>query len=95
MPKILGVWISSLNVTAGDTVKGRVATSSNVGYVEARVESRNQAMHQDAPGKFSLSYQVPWQLRYLPFLHHEWTLQVIARSIDGVEVKRYYPLVLH
>jgi hypothetical protein len=99
-PKILAVYISALDektgtldVKAGQTVTSRVVTSPNVGYVEARVETHNQAMHRDGLGKFSLSYTIPW---WLPFwLRHGWTLQVIARSIDGVEVKRYYPLTLH
>jgi len=99
-PKIVSVFFSALNektgtldVRAGETVTGRVITSPNVGYVEARVETHNQAMHQDGAGKFSLVYTVPW---WLPFwLRHGWTFQVIARSIDGVEVKRYYPLTVH
>jgi hypothetical protein len=99
LPKILEVSISNLidghiDVTPGQRVSSQVLTSPNVGYVEARVQNFNAPMHHDGLGKFSLVYTVPWGLKLLPFLHHGWTLQVIARSIDGVEVKRDFPLTL-
>src|ERR1043166_4070882 len=89
-PTITSVYISSRDIRAGQKVSGRVETSDNVGYVEARIDYRNLAMHRDAPGKFSLTYTVPW---WLPFwLRHEWTLQIIARSVDGVETKELIPI---
>jgi hypothetical protein len=90
VPVITSVWISTRDIRAGQTVSGRVQTTDNVGYVEARIEYRNLALHHDGPGKFSLSYTVPW---WLPFwLRHQWTLQIIARSVDGVETKEEMPI---
>jgi len=85
-PVIRELHISSTDLRAGRPVSASVITSENVGYVEARVQNFNAALHQDGPGHFSLSYTVPW---WLPFwLRHGYTLQVIARSVDGVEVWR-------
>jgi hypothetical protein len=89
-PVITSVVISSRDIRAGQTVSGRVDTSDNVGYVEARIDYRNLPLHRDGPGKFSGSYTVPW---WLPFwLRHEWTLQIIARSVDGIETKEQMPI---
>ena len=55
----------------------------NVGYVEARIQNYNLAMHADGPGHFSLAYTVPWWLP--PWLRRSYTLQIVARSVDGVE----------
>ena len=73
----------------GTKLEANVETSPNVTYVEGRVKYWNVAFHQLGPGKFDLSYRVP----LLPpdALGH-WDLQVIARSIDGVEVKRTIPV---
>jgi hypothetical protein len=94
MPKILAISMpADRNFHAGQTIRGTVETSPNVGYVEARIQYRNQALHRDGMGKFSLAYTIPWYLP--PWLRHAWTLQIIARSIDGVEVKEYFPIVIH
>jgi hypothetical protein len=82
-PEIRSVTISSTDIRAGRPVSGHVETSPNVQYVEARIQYRNAAMHQDGVGKFSLTYTVPWWLP--PWLRHEYTLQIIARTADGVE----------
>jgi hypothetical protein len=82
-PEIRNVSISSTEIRAGRAVSGRVETSPNVQYVEARIQYRNAPMHQDGAGKFSLTYTVPWWLP--PWLRHEYTLQIIARTADGVE----------
>lgn len=92
-PRILSVDLPQRDFHAGQTVRGSVVTSTNVGYVEARVEYRNVPLHNDAPGKFSLNYTIPW---YAIFARKgTWTLQIIARSIDGVEVKEYFPITFH
>ena len=78
------------DIRAGQTVSGRVDTSDNVGYVEARIDYRNLPMHHDGPGKFSIKYTVPWWLPW--WLRHEWTLQIIARSVDGLEAKESLPI---
>ena len=85
-PEIRELHLSATDLRVGRPVSSTVVTSDNVGYVEARVQNFNAAMHQDAPGHFSLTYTVPW---WLPFwLRRGYTLQVIARSIDGVELWR-------
>lgn len=91
-PAIHGVDISSTTVRAGRPVHGSVETSDNVKYVEVRIDYRAVAMHEDAPGKFSLTYTVPWWLP--PWLRHGYTLQIIARSIDGVETLREVPITV-
>ncbi len=94
MPKILAITMpATRDFYAGQTIRGSVQTSTNVGYVEARIQYRNQALHRDGIGKFSLAYTIPWWLP--PWLRHAWTLQIIARSIDGVEVKEYFPIRIH
>ncbi|HEY4442066.1 MAG TPA: hypothetical protein VGN14_16530 [Candidatus Elarobacter sp.] len=85
-PTIESVSISSTSIRAGSRVTGSVVTSTNVGYVEARIQNYNVAMHEDAPGHFSGAYTIPWWLP--PWLRHGYTLQIIARSVDGVEAVR-------
>ncbi len=94
MPQILSVDIPiDRDFHAGQTVRGSVTTSPNVGYVEARIEYRNTPLHHDGEGKFSLVYTIPWWLP--PWLRHQWTVQIIARSVDGVEVKQAFPVRVH
>jgi hypothetical protein len=91
-PAIRSFAISTTEVHPGRPVHGSVETSENVHYVEARVEYRAVAMHEDGPGKFSLTYTLPWWLP--PWLRHGYTLQIIARSVDGVETSRSVPIVV-
>lgn len=91
-PAIKTVAISTTEVRAGRPVHGTVETSDNVHYVEARIDYRAVAMHEDAPGKFSITYTVPWWLP--PWLRHGYTLQIIARSVDGVETAREIPITV-
>jgi hypothetical protein len=92
-PVIMSVWISARDIRAGQTVSGRVETSDNIGYVEARIDWRSMVLHQDAPGKFSLAYTVPWWLP--PWLRHQWTVQIIAHSVDGLSAKEDLPIRVH
>ena len=92
-PVITSVWISTHDVRAGQTVSGRVETSDNIGYVEARIEWRSMVLHQDGPGKFSLAYTIPWWLP--PWLRHNWTVEIIAHSIDGISAKEDLPIRVH
>ncbi len=85
-PDIKSVSISTTQIRAGRPVHGDVETSDNVHYVEVRVDYRSVAMHEVGPGKFSLDYTVPWWIP--PWFRHGYTLQIIARSIDGVETAR-------
>ncbi|HYW55045.1 MAG TPA: hypothetical protein VFF00_07655 [Candidatus Elarobacter sp.] len=91
-PEIKAVSISSTDMRAGRPVHGTVETSLNVHYVEARIDYRNVALHEDAPGRFSLTYTVPWWLP--PWLRRRYTLQVIARSVDGAEAMRAIPIIV-
>ena len=91
-PAIKSVALSSTVVHPGRAVHGKVETSENVHYVEARIDYRNVALHEDAPGKFSLDYTVPWWLP--PWLRHGYTLQIVARSVDGVEVWQGIPITV-
>ncbi len=94
MPEIFAIQMpADLNFHAGQTIRGTVETSTNVGYVEARIDYRNKALTREGLGKFSLAYTIPWFLP--PWLRHAYTLQIIARSIDGVEVKKYFPITIH
>lgn len=93
LPAIKSCTIASTDIRAGQTISGSVETSANVGYVEARIDYRNAPMKQTAPGHFVLSYKVPWFLP--PWLRHGYTLQIIARSVDGVETKREIPITIH
>ena len=91
-PAIKALTISTTDIRVGRPVRGDVETSDNVHYVEARVEYRALAMHEDGPGKFSLTYTVPWWLP--PWLRRGYTLQIIARSVDGVETSRAIPITV-
>lgn len=91
-PEIKSLTLSSTEIHPGRPVHGTVETSANVHYVEARIDYRNVPLHEDAPGRFSLNYTVP---RFLPpWLRHGYTLQIVARSIDGVEVWRGIPVTV-
>lgn len=81
---------SSSQLRPGASLRATVETSENVIYVEGRVKYWNVAFTQTAPGKFNINYKVP----FLPpgALGH-WNLEVIARSIDGVEVKRTFSVI--
>jgi hypothetical protein len=92
LPAIKSYHIASTDIHAGETISGSVETSDNVGYVEARIDYRNAPLRRTSPGHFALSYKVPWFLP--PWLRHGYTLQIIARSIDGVETKREIPITI-
>ena len=83
LPKIVGYTISKTLIHAGETIHGTVETSANVDYVEARIDYRNAPLERIAPGRYKLDYKVPWWLP--PWLRHAYTLEVIARTADGVE----------
>ena len=83
---------SNAQLHPGTTLRATVETSPNVSYVEGRVKYWNVPFRQTGSGKFDVNYRVP----FLPpaALGH-WELEVIARSIDGVEVKRTFPVTYH
>jgi hypothetical protein len=87
-PEIHGVqFTSSAQLHPGSSVEASVETSDNVAYVEGRVKYWNVPLRQTAPGKFQLHYRVPL---LPPAAIGHWDFEVIARSIDGVEVKRTF-----
>jgi len=87
-PEIHGVqFTSSAQLHPGVSLKGTVETSDNVTYVEGRVKYWNVPFQHIAPGQFDIDYRVPW---LPPGALGHWDLQVIARSIDGVEVHRTF-----
>jgi hypothetical protein len=49
----------------------------------------NVLFTQTGPGKFDLTYRVPM---LPPSALGRWNLEVIARSVDGVEVRRAFPV---
>ena len=90
---ITSVWISAHDIRAGQTVSSRVETSDNIGYVEARIQYRNLVLHRDAPGKFSITYTVPWWLPW--WLRHDWTVEIIAHAIGGGDAEEDLPIRIH
>jgi hypothetical protein len=80
---------SSDQLHPGTSLQATVDTSANIALVEGRVKYWKVDFTEVSPGKFSLNYRVP----FLPpsALGH-WDLEVIARSVDGVEVKRTFPV---
>jgi hypothetical protein len=76
----------------GSPIHATVLTSDNVVYVEARVRYWNVVFRHTAPGLFELNYRVPI---LPPAALGSWPIEVIARSIDGVEVKRTYQFAYH
>ncbi len=93
LPEIKSYSIESTDIRAGQTISGAVETSDNVDYVEARIDYREAAMKRSAPGRFVLSYKVPWYLP--PWLRHGYTLRIVARTADGVETTRDIPITIH
>ena len=89
-PEIHGVqFTSSAKLHPGTSLQATVETSGNVGYVEGRVKYWNVAFVESSPGKFTLAYRVPM---LPPNALGHWDFEVIARSVDGVEVKRTFPI---
>jgi hypothetical protein len=83
---------SSAQLRPGTSLVATVVTSPNINHVEGRVKYWNVIFQQTAPGKFNINYRVPL---LPPAALGHWDLEVIARSIDGVEVKRVFPVTYH
>ncbi len=83
---------TSASLHPGASIDALVTTSDNVGYVEGRVRVWNVIFQHVAPGKFRLHYRVPL---LPPSALGPWQIAVIARSVDGVEVKRTYRFDYH
>ena len=80
---------SSALLHPGTAIRATVTTSPNINHVEARVKYWNVIFQQVAPGRFALNYRVPL---LPPTALGHWDLEVVARSVDGVEAKRTFPV---
>jgi hypothetical protein len=94
VPKILSAAFSVREVRPGDSITGQVQTTPDVGYVEARIGNYNAAFTRTGVGKFSFAYTVPQYLAMMPWFKHAWSVQIIARSVTGVEVRKTLPMAL-
>ncbi len=90
-PQILAVAVSETTVQPGDTVSGRVVTTSNVASVEARIGGYAMTLAKTGVGRFALTYKVaplPW------FIRGTFTMRVIAKNTRGDTVERTIPLTV-
>jgi hypothetical protein len=85
-PQILDVNLSTREIHGGDTVFGRVRTSSNVASVEARVEGYSSSLPKVVVGEFAIAYKVPPMIPF--YLQHTYSLHLIARNVDGAQATR-------
>jgi hypothetical protein len=86
-PAIIDVAWTSTKIKPGSTLEATATTSPNVGYVEGRYKDWNMPFERVGLGKFRLAYKVPF---LPPFLIGNWKIDVVARSVDGVEVRRRF-----
>lgn len=90
-PQILAVAVSETTVQPGDTVSGRVVTTSNVASVQARIGGYAMTLEKTGVGRFALTYKVaplPW------FIRGTFTMRVIAKNTRGDTVERTIPLTV-
>ena len=86
-PVIDTVHWTSMTVKPGSVLQADVTTSINIDYVEGRYKDWNFQFTQLGLGKFHLTYHVPV---LPPFLIGKWKIDVIARSVDGVEARKSF-----
>jgi hypothetical protein len=90
-PQILAVAVSETTVQPGDTVSGRVVTTSNVASVQARIGGYAMTLAKTGVGRFALTYKVaplPW------FIRGTFAMRVIAKNTRGDAVERTIPLTV-
>jgi hypothetical protein len=90
-PQILAVAVSETTVQPGDTVSGRVVTTSNVASVQARIGGYAMTLVKTGVGRFALTYKVaplPW------FIRGTFSMRVIAKNTRGDVVERTVPLTV-
>lgn len=91
-PQIVDVEINSTNVGSGDTLWGKVLTSSNVASVEVRVANVGVGLNKVGVGRFTLAYR----LGSIPFfVHGTYPMHIIARNSRGDKAERTLPLTIH
>jgi hypothetical protein len=84
-PVIVAVDWTTTQLHPGSTIEATVKTSINITWVEGRYKDWAFAFEQIGLGRFHVAYRIPF---LPPFLLGKWKLDVIARSDDGVEVRR-------
>ncbi|HZY98798.1 MAG TPA: hypothetical protein VFE36_04425 [Candidatus Baltobacteraceae bacterium] len=91
-PQIVDVEINSTNVGSGDTLWGKVLTSSNVASVEVRVADIGVGLNKVGVGRFMLAYR----LGSIPlFARGTYPMHIIARNTRGDKAERTLPLTIH
>ena len=75
----------------GQTISGRVVTSSNVASVEVRIATYSINMQKTGIGRFSMAYTVP---NIPAFFLGNYTMQVIARNSAGDQASRGIPITI-
>jgi hypothetical protein len=91
-PQIYAVQVNTTNVGSGDTLWGKVLTSSNVASVEVRVATYGFGLQKVGVGRFALSYR----LGSIPFFAHgTYPMRIIARNTRGDTAERTLSLTIH
>ncbi|HVA37675.1 MAG TPA: hypothetical protein VNJ51_08680 [Candidatus Dormibacteraeota bacterium] len=91
-PKIFSVEISDDTPGSGETVSGKVVTTTNVAAVTARIATFSIGLDRKDYGVFTLTYTVP----HLPFfLKGGYTMVVTAITPDGRTVSTDLPITVH
>jgi len=90
-PKILAIWLSSVDVVPGHDWYGRIATGTNVASVEIRTESFSFNATRTAFGEFEFRQHV---LDIVPNYKRAYTLHVVARNTRGDMDVREIPITL-
>jgi hypothetical protein len=91
-PQIVDVEVNRTDVGSGDTLWGKVLTSSNVASVEVRVANIGVGLNKVGVGRFTLAYR----LGSIPFfVHGTYPMHIIARNSRGDKIERTLPLTIH
>jgi hypothetical protein len=84
-PAIYDVAWSTTNVKPNTTLEAFVTTSTNIDFVGGKYRDWTLRFDQVGPGKFHVKESIPW---LPPFMLGRWTIQIIARTSDGVEARK-------
>jgi hypothetical protein len=85
-PHIYAVSAAPPVVHGGDTVSWDVRTSDNVSRVSAQVTGFSIALPRRGPGHFGVAFTIPSAAP--PFLHRDYSVNVVARTDAGAETTR-------
>ena len=92
LPQIVDIEMNTNDIGSGDTLWGKVLTSSNVASVEVRVANFGVGLNKVGVGRFMLAYRLG---AIPPFVHGTFAMHVIARNTRGDKVERTLPLTIH